>query len=445
MSAVCLAGSSRRSALVWTTFSFFAGFAGVAAFGPVIPKIQDSLGPSPVLLGLLGASPAFTGALLRIPFGTLVDRSGGKRLILILLGLSAAGLAGLAVVFGRFPSPPSGLYPLFLLLGVLCGCGIAVFSVGIPTVSYWYPQAKQGLALALYGGLGNLAPGIFSIILPLLVQWRGFTASYLTWLAFLLLTLLFFGIFMKDAPYFQYREMGIEIDREALLLACGQELIPTGQAMAALRRAASDPRTWILTFFYFVSFGGFIALTVWFPTFWSQYFGFSLIRAGFLTALYSLSASLLRVLGGLAADRVGGLRVLAAALGVTALGAAVVVPAGGSAALAMTGGMIMALGMGFANAAVFKLVPRYVPDAVGGTAGIVGGLGALGGFIIPVLLGLAVKLVGPPGYPLGFVVFIVLAVVSLGLSRKLAGGETARTGPVTARGGEGYQREGEEI
>ena len=420
MSAVCLAGSSRSSALMWTTFSFFAGFTGVAAFGPVIPRIQESLGLSPVLLGLLGASPALTGALLRIPFGTLVDRVGGKRPILILLGLSAVGLAGLAALFLRFPRPPSGLYPLFLVLGALSGCGIAVFSVGIPTVSYWYPQSRQGAALALYGGLGNLAPGIFSMVMPLLVQWRGFGPAYLIWLIFLLVTLLIFGLFMKDAPYFQYRELGIAIDKEALLLTCGQELVPTGLALAALRRAVSDTRTWILTFLYFVSFGGFIALTVWLPTFWSRYFGLGLVRAGLLTALYSLSASLLRIVGGLSADRIGGLKVLRSALGLTCLGAALILPAGGSMALALSGVMIMAMGMGFANAAVFKLVPLYLPRAVGGAAGIVGGLGALGGFIIPVLMGLAVRLWGLSGYSLGFVIFVVLALVCLGLSRGLA-------------------------
>ncbi len=77
---------------------------------------------------------------------------------------------------------------------------------------------------------------------------------------------------MKDAPYFQYREMGIDIDPDALLLACGEELVPSGTAMQSLRKAASDWRTWILTCLYFVSFGGFIALTVWLPTYWAELF-----------------------------------------------------------------------------------------------------------------------------------------------------------------------------
>ena len=52
------------------------------------------------------------------------------------------------------------------MLGLLCGCGIATFSVGISQVSYWFPQQRQGSALAIYAGVGNLAPGMFSLLLP---------------------------------------------------------------------------------------------------------------------------------------------------------------------------------------------------------------------------------------------------------------------------------------
>jgi len=226
---------------------------------------------------------------------------------------------------------------------------------------------------------------------------------------------------MQDAPYFQYREMGIDIDPEALLLACGEELLPSGNAMDSIRKAGSDWRTWTLTYFYFVTFGGFIALTVWFPTYWSERFAVGLVQAGLLTALYSLSASLLRVLGGYAADRIGGEKVTLLSFFVIAIGALLMVLSSRSLGVAVTGTLLLALGMGFANAAVFKLVPKYSPAAVGGAAGIVGGLGAFGGFVIPPLMGLFVKLNGNAGYSLGFIVFLSLALLAIGLIILLKG------------------------
>jgi nitrate/nitrite transporter NarK len=393
--------------------AFFGGFAGVSAFGPIVSKLKVSLDLSPLLMGLLAASPALSGSLLRIPFGAMVDRTGGKKPILILLALAAAGIAGITLMFWIYPAPFPAQYPLFLLFGVLCGCGIAVFSVGIPSVSYWYPQKKQGSALAVYAGLGNLAPGMFALLLPYLVVSLGFTSSYVMWFGLIFLLVILVKVFMKDAPYFQYREMGIDIDPDALLLACGEELIPSGTAMQSLRKAASDWRTWILTCLYFVSFGGFIALTVWLPTYWAELFAMSLVNAGGLTALYSLSASLLRVLGGFASDRLGGERVTLVSFVIVGIGALVMMLAAGSTGMAITGEVILALGMGFANAAVFKLVPKYSPAAVGGAAGIVGGLGAFGGFVIPPLMGLFVKFNGSAGYAQGFGVFIGLSVLSI--------------------------------
>lgn len=410
---VCYAQSSRGAALFWTTLAFFGGFAGVSAFGPIVSKLKVSLDLSPLLMGLLAASPALSGSLLRIPFGAMVDRTGGKKPILILLALAASGIAGITLMFWIYPAPFPAQYPLFLLFGVLCGCGIAVFSVGIPSVSYWYPQKSQGSALAIYAGLGNLAPGMFALLLPYLVVSLGFTNSYVMWFGLIFVLVVLVKVFMKDAPYFQYREMGIDIDPDALLLACGEELVPSGTAMQSLRKAASDWRTWILTCLYFVSFGGFIALTVWLPTYWAELFAMSLVKAGGLTALYSLSASLLRVLGGFASDRLGGERVTLVSFIIVGIGALVMMLAAGSTGMAITGEVILALGMGFANAAVFKLVPKYSPAAVGGAAGIVGGLGAFGGFVIPPLMGLFVKFNGSAGYAQGFGVFIGLSILSI--------------------------------
>lgn len=412
--AVCYARSSKGGALVWTTLAFFAGFAAVSAFGPIVGKLKKTMELDPVLMGLLAASPALTGSLLRIPFGAMVDRTGGKRPILILLTLAAAGIAGLTLMFAKFAPPQASQYPLFLLCGVLCGCGIATFSVGIPTVSYWYPQKKQGTALALYAGLGNMAPGLFALVLPLMVVKLGFTVSYVMWFALLGVLTLIVLLFMKDAPYFQYKEMGIEIDRNALLLACGEELFPSGTAVASLKKAASDWRTWVLTALYFVSFGGFIALTIWLPTFWAERFQTGLVLAGSLTALYSLSASLLRVGGGFVSDGVGGEKTVFASFLIVAVASLMLLLAE-SMSLAVTAELLLALGMGFANAAVFKLVPKYTPQTVGGSAGIVGGLGAFGGFVIPPVMGLFVAWFGSRGYSLGFSVFLALALLSLGL------------------------------
>lgn len=410
---VCYAASSPRAALAWTTLAFFMGFAGVSAFGPVLPKLRQAMDAGPFLMGLLAASPSLTGSLLRIPFGAMVDRFGGKRLILTLLLLAAAGVAGIMLLFSLGGPLELSHYPLFMLFAMLCGCGIAVFSVGVPAVSYWYPQRQQGTALALYGGLGNLAPGAFALLLPYLVTTFGFTTSYVLWLAVLLAMTVLIMLRMKDAPYFQYKEMGMAIDPDALLLACGQELVPTGKAMDSIRRAGADWRTWVLTYFYFITFGGFIALTVWLPTYWTERFSTSLVQAGLLTAVFSLSASLLRVAGGMASDRLGGETVAAMSLGTVGLGALVMAQVESSLPAAVVAEIILALGMGFGNAAVFKLAPKFTPQAVGGAAGIIGGLGAFGGFALPPVMGLFVRWKGHAGYTQAFYIFLGLSAAAL--------------------------------
>lgn len=406
--------------LLGATLGFFVGFAAVALFGPTANKFQEAMHLSPMLVGLLVAAPALSGALLRIPFAAWVDSTGGRKPFLVLLGLSVVGMIGLLVViYTLYPDQlSSSTYPLLLALGVLCGCGIATFSVGISQVAYWFPQSRQGRALAIYGGLGNLAPGVFSFLLPLALGTTGLGGSYLIWLAFLVMGTALYALLGRNAPYFQFLRAGYApAEARAQAQDHGQELFPAGGAGRSLRVSARVWKTWALVWIYFTTFGGFIALTAWLPTYWKSFFATSAVTAGALTGVYAILTSAIRVVGGVLSDglREGGENTAILGLFIM-LVAAVVMTTAQQFELAVPGIILMAIGMGICNAAVFKMVPQHVPRAVGGAAGWVGGLGALGGFLIPLALGFAVNDLGPKGYAIGFVVFIFLAVFSLSLA-----------------------------
>jgi NNP family nitrate/nitrite transporter-like MFS transporter len=409
---------SPQTGLFGATLGFFAGFAAVSLFGPTAGRFNQVMDLTPVMVGLLVAAPSLSGSLLRIPFGAWVDTTGGRKPFLLLLTLSILGMLGLlGVVYSLYPDRLTvAIYPLLLALGVLSGCGIATFSVGIGQVSYWYPQARQGGALGAYAGLGNVAPGLFSFLLPLALGSWGLSGAYLAWSLFLVVGTALYYFTGRNAYYFQLRSQGVEpaaARREAQSM--GQELFPSGSARETLVEAARVGRTWLLVAIYFTTFGGFIALTAWLPTYWTAYFSTSEVTAGLLTALYSLTASLIRVPGGSISDRFGGERTAVTALTSTLAGA-LILSFSGSYTLSVFGVVLLALGMGTTNAAVFKLMPQYVPNAVGGAAGWIGGLGAFGGFAIPPVMGAFVRAIGPRGYATGFVVFILLAALSLAIA-----------------------------
>jgi NNP family nitrate/nitrite transporter-like MFS transporter len=404
-----------KQGLVGATIGFFIGFAAVALFGPTANRIKDSMELSPVMVAFLVAAPSLSGSLLRIPFSAWVDTTGGRKPFLVLLSISILGMAGLSglILWGYPDRLNANLFPLLLFLGVLSGCGIATFSVGISQVSYWFPKARQGSALGIYAGLGNLAPGLFSFLLPLALSGLGLGGSYLVWLVFLVVGAGLYYRFGRNAWYFQYLEQGfsphqaIELARQA-----GQELFPSGKLVTSLSLSAQVWKTWGLVGIYFTTFGGFVALTAWLPTYWSTYLGASAFLAGVLTGGYSISASLFRVFGGKISDRLGGENTTLAALLVMISGA-ILMSLSHRTGLSLVAELLLAVGMGIGNAAVFKLVPLAVPKAIGGAAGWVGGLGAFGGFVIPPILGAIVRSQGVGGYASGFVLFVALGVISI--------------------------------
>lgn len=404
--------------LFGATLGFFIGFAAVALFGPTAKKFKDVMDLSPLAVGVLVATPSLSGSLLRVPFAAWVDTTGGRKPFLVLLGASLLGMLGVTtLVYTCYPHGLTpGMYPLLLGLGVLCGCGIATFSVGIGQVSYWFPKARQGGALGIFGGAGNLAPGAFSLVLPFALKNLGLSGSYLTWLLFLLTGTVLYYFAGRNAWYFQLVAKGrSEEQARAEAKAQGQEMFPLGSTRESLRVSAKSWKTWVLVGLYFTTFGGFLALTAWLPTYWREAMQQTEVVAGVLTGTYAILASLIRVGAGKVTDSLGGERTLQFGLSAMGVGA-LIVAMGSTLAVAIAGMVVMAIGMGFGNAAVFKLVPQEVPEAVGGAAGWVGGLGAFGGFALPPLMAVAVKVGGPAGYARGFLLFVGLALASIGLT-----------------------------
>lgn len=404
--------------LFGATLGFFIGFAAVSLFGPTAKRFQEVMQLTPVMVGFLVAMPSLSGSLLRIPFSAWVDTTGGRKPFLTLLILSVIGMAGLTgVVAFLYPDRLTvSLYPLLLLLGILSGCGIATFSVGISQVSYWFPQSRQGWALGTYAGIGNIAPGLFSFLLPLALSSVGLAGSYLLWLVFLIVGTGLYFYSGLNAWYFQALEKGREAEKaREMAMQQGQEIFPAKSMKESLLVSARVWKTWPLVGIYFTTFGGFIALTAWLPTYWTSYFGVSVSTAGLLTAVYSILTSVIRVVGGSVSDRLGGERTAMLSL-LTMVVGAILMTFAGDITLAVVAEILMALGMGVGNAAVFKMVPQEVPQAVGGASGWVGGLGAFGGFAIPPILGAFVRAQGSPGYASGFSVYVVLGIICLGLT-----------------------------
>ncbi len=427
-----------REGLIAATIGFFIGFAAVVAMGATAKFFKaelEGLGFSAFWIGLLVSMPNLSGSLLRIPFSAWTDQVGGRKPFLVLLTLSLIGLLGLTIFVNLYyPGLEAIHYPILLVLAFLAGCGIATFSVGISQVSFWYAQKDQGKALGTYAGLGNTAPGIFSLVMALSLGFfatsptNGLMESYLLWFLLLLAGTSIYYFIGLDAWSFQLEQQGLPKEEAARIAkeAYGQEIIPAHNLVKSLKISASNWRTWALVILYFTSFGGFIALAAWFPNYWNSYFepgsvnffGIALAVALILNAIFVLIGSFVRVYSGNLADKITGEKTVIGGLLIIMAGAIIMMFATkGLFPLALLGMVVISTGMGVVNAGVFKLVPKYVSNAVGGAAGWVGGLGAFGGFVIPPILGAFVDIFkkGGIGYAWGYVTFVVLALICLGV------------------------------
>jgi NNP family nitrate/nitrite transporter-like MFS transporter len=351
----------------------FAVFGSVSA---MMPSLKDTLKLSPFQVSVAIALPVLLGSLGRIPLGMLTDRFGGRVVFSIVMAITLVP----AFLIGLVSS-----YWQLLLCGFFIGIALAVFSVGVGFVSGWYPPERQGAALGIYGA-GNVGQSLAAFGSPLIAGALGFRWGF--WI-FGVLLILWLGVFLlaaKNAP------------RRA-----------PAKTLADIARPLKNPMSWLLSLYYFLTFGGFVAMGSYLPTFLTEMFHLSKQDAGLRTAGFVLLATAMRPVGGILADRVGGKRILYAVFPATALMALFL------ACPYMTTFTIGALGMaaviGLGNGAVFKLVPEYFPDAVGAVTGLVGAAGGLGGFFPPLVVGLIKQATG--AFSFGFVMLSLFALVCL--------------------------------
>lgn len=371
-------------ALVLATLGFGVScwaWALLSPLGPVLVQ-RGTLADA----SLVVAIPVLVGALGRVPIGALTDRFGG-RVMFTAVSLAAV----LPVLF-------LGLLGQHSLAGLLAGgllLGIAgtVFAIGIPYVNSWFPPARRGMATGIYGAsMGGTAVAAFSTV-PLVTA-LGPAAPFLASATALVLFAVLAATTMRTAPAWRPERRS-----------------PLAQTASALRLAV----TWQTSALYALSFGGYVAFTVFLPTLLVGWYGLEPGDAALRTAGFVVVAVLVRPFGGILADRVTAARTLLVSYGALALAAAVLalhpplVPLGTAAFL------LAAAGLGLGAGAVFALVARVAPPGtIGAVTGVVGAAGGLGGFVPPLLMAASMEATG--SYALALAALLAAALGALALT-----------------------------
>jgi NNP family nitrate/nitrite transporter-like MFS transporter len=363
------------SAFLYFDLSFMVWYL----LGPLQVQLAAALHLAPQQRGLMVATPILAGALLRLAMGVLVDRIGARRSgllgqVLVIAALLTAWQVGVANLAQA------------LLLGVCLGVAGASFAVALPLASRWYPPQHQGTAMGI-AGAGNSGTVLAALFAPALAMHFGWQNVFGLACIPLGLCLLIYAVCAKDAPG----------------RAPAKKL---ADYLAVLR----EKDAWWFMYFYAITFGGFSGFASALPGYFHDQFGFDARTAGLYTAACVCAGSVMRPLGGVLADRIGGTRSL---LGVYIAAGVLIAVAGldvGGASLTAGLFILAMLCLGAGNGAVFQLVPQRFGKELGVMTGLIGMAGGVGGFLLAASLGAIKQASG--SYALGLFGFAALALLA---------------------------------
>ncbi len=376
--------ASGHSPTLFAAFLYFSFSCCIWVLnGAMAPFISETFNLSPAQKGLMLSIPIIAGALMRFPLGLLSQYIGRKNATLVEMALIAV-----AMLFGFFFVET---FNDLLAMGVLLGIAGASFGVALSLGSGSFPPRHKGLAMGLVGA-GNVGTAVSVLIAPPLAQAFGWTAVYGLAALAICIPMVVMVIFAKEPP---------DLDKHATFK----------QHVACLY----EKDGWAFSLIYAVTFGGFIGLATFLPTYYYDQFAVSKVQAGQLTMLAAFMGAALRVFGGWISDRLGGVNTLTAVLVIIAATLVACGFAGQSLTATTLLVMLCFSALGAGNGAVFQLVPLRWPMSTAVAGSMIGEIGALGGGLVPNAMGLSKQYAG--SYMWGFFLFAALALVMLGMLR----------------------------
>ena len=368
------------SVLAASTIAFTVCFAVWMMFAVIGIPIKKMLNLNETQFGLLAATPVLTGSLIRLPLGMWTDTYGGRIVYFILM---------IACVVPIWFIGEATEYWHFLVLGLFVGLAGGSFSVGIAYVARWFPRQQQGLAMGIFGA-GNSGAAVTKFVAPALLLAYGWAMVPKVYAVAMLVTaLLFWALSASDPAH----RVGSHVTvREQLL-------------------ALKDPKVWKYCQYYSIVFGGYVALSLWMTKYYVTEYGIEIQIAALLAACFSLPGGVLRAIGGWISDKYGAHPVtwwvmlfswvclFFLSYPQTEL---VIKTAKGDynmhVGLNIWVFTILMFGMGVAwaigKASVFKYISDEYSHNIGVISGIVGLVGALGGFLLPIMFGALVDITG---------------------------------------------------
>jgi NNP family nitrate/nitrite transporter-like MFS transporter len=291
----------------------------------------------------------------------------------------------LALAYGYFLVDT---YDEVLAMGVLLGIAGASFGVALSLGSGWFPPKYKGLAMGI-AGAGNSGTVLAVLFAPPLATKFGWSTVYGLAALTMCVPMLVMWFAAKEPPDIEHQTFREHIS------------------------CLFEKDGWVFSLIYVITFGGFIGLASFLPTYFYDQFKVTKIEAGQLTMLATLMGSAVRVVGGYVSDRIGGINTLTGVLGVVAVTLVLCGMSSTSVALTTLLFMLCFAALGAGNGALFQLVPLRWPLATAVAGSMIGEIGALGGGFLPNAMGQSKQLTNT--YLWGFVAFAACALAVLAL------------------------------